>query len=443
MTLPRRNETSAPSVSALDATSLPRHRWYFFKEAFSPEIVRHAITETGCSTDDLVVDPFSGSGTTALEAVSKGVYARGSEVNPFLAFVARAKLTTPPQSQLEAAADDMLRAARKGARSPLQGFSTFTCVHGLNKWLFNDTVLTAFAGAWGATVDVPTHSRSAVRLALLGAAMDTCNAVRDGKCLRYRADWKKSVFDGPQFRAAFEARIKTIIADVTSTPLEAGRAAIRVADSRYGGVAGTKKFKLCVTSPPYLNSFDYTDVYRPELFLGGFVRDMNDLRRLRLSSVRSHVQVKWSDPADQVFGSHFEKAYLSISERVKRLWNRRIPTMLKAYFEDMRGVLRSLHAEAHKDASIWIVVSTSAYAGVEVPVDLILADVGCQVGWSLREVRTLRHLRRLPVQQWDELAAAARDKHHSKERSHDGPHLRESLIILDASSRRSTTHAQQ
>ena len=39
-----------------------------------------------------------------------------------------------------------------------------------------------------------------------------------------------------------------------------------MADSRYGGVAGTKQFKLCVTSPPYLNSFDYTDVYRPELF---------------------------------------------------------------------------------------------------------------------------------------------------------------------------------
>jgi hypothetical protein len=440
MTLPRTNETSAPSVSALDATSLPRHRWYFFKEAFSPEIVQHAIEETGCESDDLVVDPFSGSGTTALEAARKGVYARGSEVNPFLAFVARAKLTSPPKQQLEAAADDILRAARKGARSRLQGFSTFTRVDGSEKWLFNDAVLTAFTGAWKAAADVPTHSRSAIRLALLAAAMDTCNAVRDGKCLRYRSDWEKSAFDGSHFRAAFSSRLETMIADVASTPLDGGRASIRVADSRYGGVAGSKRFKLCVTSPPYLNSFDYTDVYRPELFLGDFVEDMTDLRRLRLSSVRSHVQVKWSDPAEHTFGSHFTKAYESISERLKKLWNRRIPLMLKAYFEDMRGVLRSLHAEAHKNASIWIVVSTSAYAGVEIPVDLILADVGCQVGWSLREVRTLRHLRRLPVQQWGELAAAARDKLHANERSHDGPHLRESLIILDARSRRLPTH---
>jgi hypothetical protein len=436
MTLSRASETSAPSVSALDATSLPRHRWYFFKEAFSPEIVRHAIDDSGCDADDLVVDPFSGSGTTALEAVQKGVNARGSEVNPFLAFVARAKLTTPPSQLLEAAADDMLRAARKGARSPLQGFSTFTRVDGLEKWLFNDAVLSAFAGAWDASRGVPTHGRSAVRLALLAAAMDTCNATRDGKCLRYRSDWKRSAFDGNDFRVAFEARMKTIIADVKSTPIQFGRASIRLADSRFGGVAGKQRFKLCVTSPPYLNSFDYTDVYRPELFLGGFVKDMDDLRRLRLSSVRSHVQVKWSDPAEQGFGSHFQRAYDTIVKRAETLWNRRIPTMLKAYFEDMSGVLRLLHAEAHDDASIWIVVSTSAYAGVEVPVDLILADVGCQVGWSLREVRTLRHLRRLPVQQWDQLAAAARIKIDSKERSHDGPHLRESLIILDASSRK-------
>ena len=25
---------------------------------------------------------------------------------------------------------------------------------------------------------------------------------------------------------------------------------------------GIKNFKLCITSPPYLNTFDYTDIYR-------------------------------------------------------------------------------------------------------------------------------------------------------------------------------------
>lgn len=436
MSLTTRSQASAPSVSALDAASLPRHRWYFFKEAFSPEVVQHAVKESDCAGTDLVIDPFSGSGTTALEAVRQGIRARGSEVNPFLAFVSRTKLQTPPKQLLETAAENMTRAARRGAPSPLQGFSTFTRSEGLNKWLFNDEVLRAFSGAWRASKQVPTRGRSVVRLALLAAAMDTCNAVRDGKCLRYRSDWKETWFTGEDFRNAFESRIEMMIEDVCAAPMDGGIGEIRVADSRQGGVAGVHRFTLCVTSPPYLNSFDYTDVYRPELFLGEFVRDMNELRRLRLSSLRSHVQVKWSDPVHQRFGPHFQAAYESIAERTRALWNRRIPTMLKAYFEDMLGVLRSLRAEADDDASIWIVVSTSAYAGVEVPVDLILADVGCQVGWSLREVRTLRHLKRVPVQQWAQLAAAARDKHGSREGAHDGPHLRESLIILDANPRK-------
>ena len=46
----------------------------------------------------------------------------------------------------------------------------------------------------------------------------------------------------------------------------------QVADSRHHLPDSFAGFKLCVTSPPYLNSFDYTDIYRPELFLGGFVQ---------------------------------------------------------------------------------------------------------------------------------------------------------------------------
>lgn len=421
-----------PSVSALDAASLPRHRWYFFKEAFSPEIVDHAIRDTTCGDDDLIVDPFSGSGTTALAAAQQGRQARGSEVNPFLAFVAQAKLTTPPKALLANAAENIMRSSRDGLRSHLHGFSTFTRSAGADKWLFNHSVLSAFTAAWAESERVPTRGRSAIRLALLGAAMDACNAVKDGKCLRYRSNWKKLSFRAADFRAAFETRIEDIIADIESVPLESGIASIRVADSRYSAVAGGRKFRLCVMSPPYLNSFDYTDVYRPELFLGGFVRNMEELRRLRLQSVRSHVQVKWRAPREQKFGSHFASAYAAIEARAENLWNRRLPTMLCAYFEDMLAVLKSLRSEAAENASLWIIVSTSAYGGVEIPVDLILADVGCQAGWSLRELRTLRHLRRVPVQQWDLLVAAARTSVHARERVHDGPHLRESLIILDA-----------
>ncbi len=130
--------------------------------------------------------------------------------------------------------------------------------------------------------------------------------------------------------------------------------------------------------------------------------------------------------------SHFSESFSLIQERMEMLWNPRIPMMIRAYFEDMRLVLAGLREWANPDASIWIVVSTSAYAGVEIPVDLIIADIGSQTGWYLREVSAIRYLRRVPVQQWSKLSEAAREKKTKKQQIYEGPYLRESVVILDA-----------
>src|SRR5262245_44118939 len=70
----------------------PRHRWYAFKEAFTPYIVEQAIEKSECDKSDIIIDPFCGSGTTPLVASLKGFPAIGFEVNPFLAFLGRTKL---------------------------------------------------------------------------------------------------------------------------------------------------------------------------------------------------------------------------------------------------------------------------------------------------------------------------------------------------------------
>ena len=96
--------------------------------------------------------------------------------------------------------------------------------------------------------------------------------------------------------------------------------------------------------------------------------------------------------------------------------------MIQAYFEDMKTVLRNLRRAALPRASAWLVVSTSAYAGVEIPVDLIIGGIAKSVGWKVREIAMLRALNRVAVQQWERLSQGASGR----------PQLRESLVILDA-----------
>jgi DNA modification methylase len=413
--------------NSLGSTDLARHRWYFVKEAFSPYVVERAIEDAHFEDSDIMVDPFCGSGTVPLTGSLKKRQAIGFEVNPFLAFVSQTKLHQVRFTTIDRNLSAVISKARRGKPSSLETFSSFSEAGGADKWLFNEQVLRTFEGGWSATSELRGPVRDLLRLALIGAVMDTCNATKDGKCLRYRRDWQNLNFGRSEFLNSFESRIAEIKEDVKLSPNPDGYGMVHLGDSRVTLKNHIKeKFKLCITSPPYLNSFDYSDVYRPELFLGKFIHSKEELRTLRHRTLRSHIQAKWIEPKENAFGCLYNEAVSQITARSEHLWNKRIPLMIQAYFEDIERVLRDLRNLAKPDASLWIVVSTSAYVGVEVPVDLIIGHIGSKVGWFLREVGVLRYLRS-SGQRWNTW---------STEPSDQKPRLRESVVILDASSTR-------
>jgi hypothetical protein len=65
-----------------------------FKEAFSPKFVVDALASMP-HTPRRCVDPFGGSGTTALTCSFLGIDSVSIEVNPFLADLIEAKLKPP------------------------------------------------------------------------------------------------------------------------------------------------------------------------------------------------------------------------------------------------------------------------------------------------------------------------------------------------------------
>jgi hypothetical protein len=73
------------------------------------------------------------------------------------------------------------------------------------------------------------------------------------------------------------------------------------------------------------------------------------------------------------------------------------------------------------NAHLWFLVSTSAYAGVEIPVDLIAAHVGERAGWALKEVNVIRRLR--PSGQLTTKVSGITVR---------VPRLRESIVVFDA-----------
>ncbi|SKA88427.1 hypothetical protein SAMN02745166_01415 [Prosthecobacter debontii] len=399
----------------------PRHRWYPFKEGFSAELVSKAIQSISITSKEpyRILDPFGGSGTSPLTAILSGHVAHAVEVNPFCAFTARVKCSTtrPRATKFWKQLDELsILAAKARSKSPLEGQSTFTKTKGVEKWLFNTEVIRGFQSVSEKLEEMNCGFKSAFRLAAMRAAMDCCNARKDGKALRYLRDWKERDFAARDFAQQFRANCIQFREDAEMAPLKKeGQAVIRSGDSRNAlQKLPPKSFHLFITSPPYLNSFDYSDVYRPELFLGGYVSTNQELRKLRLRTLRSHVQVDWGGATN--VNSSLLKGPLDELKESQSLWSSKLPTMVEAYFHDMNRVLKEAHRVLKIGAEAWLVVSTSAYGGVQIPVDLILADLGVKLGFDLDGVYVLRSLRAAGQQQ--------------SSFGNVGLPLRESLIVL-------------
>jgi DNA methylase len=372
--------------------SRPRHRWFVFKEAFDADLVRYFIDLSG-KDNGRILDPFCGSGTTLLEGTFCGWRAFGIETNPFMAFVARTKSFSPvdPDSLYRVAA----LASRSAPRTVKHVGRTTTLVErkGLDKWLFNQSVVSRFEILRAAIKQGNRgHERDIAFLALIAAMVECANARRDGKCWRYKREWRARHYGAKDLEIAFRTKIDDYGQDLARSASLPGKVSIVNGDARRANSWRhiPADIDLIVSSPPYLNSFDYTDIYRPEMLLMGGFEDSEDLRRIRFKTVRSHVQVDWPVP---------RRSGILVAQRAAKrlvdtsLWNRRIAEMINAYFVDLDDVFGAAAARLRIGGLMAIVVADSAYDGYVVRVGEGVAEILSRIGLRVEEVRTLRTLR--------------------------------------------------
>jgi hypothetical protein len=238
------------------------------------------------------------------------------------------------------------------------------------------------------------------------------NAKRDGKCLRYRPGWQFRTFAAIDLDQAFERVVADYASDIEGARALRGRAIVQCKDSRRLALQlppGPKPFDAVLTSPPYLNSFDYTDIYRPHCLLLGAASSAADLRKLRFLTLRSHVQVEWPcGPACKL--ESVQNVVRSLRQRP--LWNRRLPDMVNAYFVDLDAVVAGCRRAVRNGGRLGFVVAASAYAGIVVPVQSIVAEL-----FAANGIR------------WDETMVLRTSPGNAHHQQRAGEHLEESLVV--------------
>lgn len=412
----------APLTTNREWDDLPFQRWYRFKEAFSPLFVRDALVEAECLLGrrlETCLDPFGGSGTTALTAQFLGVRPTTIEVNPFLADLITAKLTIYDVGRLLVGHTDLLTEidaiSERTRRDEMFPGAPHTFVEpGVSgRWIFDIDVARRI---WSyRTALERLRDRAAARLfrVLLGSVLlGVSNVFVSGKGRRYRQPSRRSLATPNEVDTRFQRALENAVDDASrfATRLCTDFRLLR-GDSRRL-INQSEEVDAVLFSPPYPNSFDYTDIYNVELWALGHLTSSSENRALRTSTLRSHVQIKRDFSSECLSSRTLERTTSALQESIDDLWNPHLPAMIGAYFADLITVLRAARDRLTDRGVIMIVVGDSRYAGIHVDVPKIVRELLPAEGLRCRFVREVRSMR-TSAQQGGDLA------------------LRESMLMID------------
>ena len=369
-------------VNFSENLNLPRHRWFNIKEGFSAEIIKKLIKRFDGKYEDIVFDPFSGSGTTLLTAKELGVKSLGFEVNPFLAFLIENKTFDKSIDLIKHI--DLIKNINIEKNVTIPKLSISSKLFGGD--LFEVLSIKKYIDSLE-----NIEEKNLLKTAFLCSLEKASKSKKDGNGLKYPKN-KKII----PFKEAIIEKIKEINEDINNFKVSKSESKIFNEDVRNLNELTKDKLKdyvnnitLTMFSPPYMNCFDYTEVYKMELWFGDFIKEYEDLKILREKSLTSHLNKKLQE------GDHLSKSYITpIMDCINKdtLWNKKIPFMIQGYFEDMFKTLEGIFKLLKKDGYCIVIVGNSAYGNIAIPTDLILGRLGLDIGFKECKIEIARHL---------------------------------------------------
>ncbi|PCK91658.1 hypothetical protein PsyrCH409_12990 [Pseudomonas viridiflava] len=379
------------------ASTIAFQRWRHFKEAFAPELIRRAVSESPIPVKSCL-DPFGGSGTTALACQFLGIHPHTIEVNPYLADLIESKLSS--YDPFEVSRDfgktvkNSYEIAPNKKRLADQSPPTFYEPGEKGRWIFNDSTADRLSCILESIEKLPNKKHARLFRSLLGGVLvDASNVIVNGKGRRYRKNWNTRSIEANHIDNLFQSAVKNAIGDITRYgSRQHSEYCLLRGDSRLLA-SESGKIDLCVFSPPYPNSFDYTDVYNVELWVLGYLSSKESNRDLRNKTLSSHVQIFRNYEKVPLNSESLNEAIAMLIEKRHQLWNKNIPEMIGGYFADLIRVIDGVKKNLSTNGTMWMVVGDSRYVGVMIPTAKILSELLIIDGWRLIKNEPFRSMR--------------------------------------------------
>jgi len=401
-------------VSFQDNKSKPFYRWYKYKEAFSASLV-HYLLEHYQVPHGTVFDPFAGIGTTLFASACLGYNAEGIELLP----VGQVIIQNRAYAEFKISPKDIQTLEKWQKTRP---WNQNKCPKNINQ-------LRITQGAYPIETEVKIGKylselekenlpvADLLFFAMLCVLEIVSYTRKDGQYLRW--DYRSGRGNGQNkfnkgkiwdFDKAVCEKLGQIICDIKHP----GRGDLFATQSdEYGNVRLHKGscldvlpalednyYQAIITSPPYCNRYDYTRTYALEhALLGIGEEELINLRQAMVScTVENRVKQlgDYSNSYDRI-SEIFQKQnlintiieYLEQQKKDKKLNNNGIPRMVKGYFYEMTAVISECFRILKRDGLLFMVNDNVRYAGISIPVDLILSKIAQDIGFEITNILTL------------------------------------------------------
>lgn len=408
------------------------HRWLKYKEGFSAQLVKMLLKEFGIKKGNLVMDPFMGSGTTALVCCLDGINSIGYDILPMSKLSINAKTSVYDYNIIEL---QLILDKIKNLQIPDE-FSGHTNYVSITQGAYpeaEDKAL-AFYTYYFDNSDYSEISKNLVKLCILNSLERISYTIKSGQYLswdhrcpkiiainqaRVAAGKRPFVNDNdkgtlPTLKDCLILEFSQMLEDIQSLQTKETEFSA-TCDYIEGSVLfeitklDSNKLDGVITSPPYCNRYDYTRTYALELaYLG---KSDDEIKKLRQALLSCTVESK---PKIDVLRDHYDKigrikdfenilnivtsnpvlneinSALQVRNANGEINNKGVLKMVNGYFTELTFLYAELFRTCKSGAHVAFVNDNVRYAGEVIPVDYLSTSLAESVGFKPVKVYTLR-----------------------------------------------------